>query len=216
MFRKLAIAISVVMHPLLMPTILFALLFYYAPAITKPFSYDAARYILLALFITTFVLPMVSIVALRLSSLLTMTTTTDKLAALSMPERKDRILPFFFTSMFYAITTYMFFYKFQVSQVLVIILAATTLIIIITSFISLFLKISTHSVSAGSLIGFLIGLGIKYPHEQMVYPLVLILLLGGMVMSARLYLNEHRPVDILVGSAVGLGVSLVGILIFVP
>lgn len=212
MLRNLAIAISVVMHPLLMPTLLFALLFYYAPIITKPISYEAAGYILIAIFITTFVLPMVSITALRLSSVL----TADKFSALSMPERKDRILPFFFTSMFYAITTYMFFSKFRVNQVLVVILAAITVIILLISLITLFQKVSAHGASAGGLIGFLIGLGIKYPQGQLLWPLLLMLLLGGMVMSARLYLNEHKPIEILVGSTVGLIVSLGSILIFVP
>lgn len=212
MLRKLAIAISIIMHPLLMPTLLLALLFYYVPVVTKPVSQEAARYILLAIFITTFVLPMISITALRLSSLMVM----DKFTALSMPERKDRLLPFFFTSIFYAITTYMFFSKFRVNQVLVIILAATTLIIILISLVTLFLKVSAHSASAGGLIGFLIGLGFKYPQGQILWPVIIILLIGGLVMSARLYLNEHKPIDILVGSMIGLIVSASAILIFVP
>lgn len=212
MLRNLAIAASAIMHPLLMPTLLFALLFYYAPVTTRPITYEAARYILLVIFITTFMLPMVSITALRLSSIM----TSNKLAALSMPERKDRILPFFFTSMFYAITTYMFFSKFRVNQVLIVILAATTLIILFISLITLFLKVSSHSASAGSMAGFIIGLGIKYPQGQMVWPLIAILLLGGMAMSARLYLNEHKPVEILVGSMVGFVISLNAILAFVP
>ncbi len=69
MIRKLAIGISAVMHPLLMTTYLFALLFFYASPITRPLSPAAAKYILLALFITTFVLPIISIAALRFSAL---------------------------------------------------------------------------------------------------------------------------------------------------
>lgn len=210
MLKKFSITLSVVLHPLLMPTVLFALLFYYAPEIIKPINEKAAGYLLLAVFITTFILPMISITALRFSEIY----QKGKLYALSLTRREDRILPFFFTSLFYMITTYMFFSKFRVSQILVVILAASTLIILLISVITLFLKVSTHSASVGAMIGFLLALGFKFPQSKMIAPLILILILGGMVMSARLYLDTHRPVDILVGSVIGLCVSLSAILLF--
>ncbi|WP_277477742.1 phosphatase PAP2 family protein [Catalinimonas alkaloidigena] len=198
------------MHPLLMPTFLFALLFYYSPVITQPINSKAANYLLLAVFITTFLLPMVSITALRFSDFL----HKGKLNAFSIPRRKDRVIPFFFTSLFYIITTYMFFSKFKVSQVLVIILAAITLIILSVSLLTLFIKVSAHSASASAFIGFLLGLGLKYPQEKLVWPLLLILLFGGLVMSARLYLDTHRPVEVLIGSVLGLTLSLSSIVLF--
>lgn len=210
MVRKLSITISILMHPLLMPTLLFALLFYYSPVITQPINIKAANYLLLAVFITTFLLPMVSITALRFSDFL----HKGKITALSIPQRKDRVIPFFFTSLFYIITTYMFFSKFKVSQVLVVILAATTLIILSVSLITLFIKVSAHSASASAFIGFLVGLGLEYPQEKLVWPLLLTLLLGGLVMSARLYLDTHRPVEVLIGSILGLSFSLGAIIFF--
>jgi membrane-associated phospholipid phosphatase len=210
MVKKLSIAVSVVLHPLLMPTLLFALLFYYAPDIIAPINQKAAIYLLLAVFITTFVLPMISITALRFSDIY----SKGKLYALSLPKRKDRVMPFFFTSLFYLITTYMFFSKFKVNQILVVILAASTLIILLMSLITLFLKVSTHSASAGAMIGFLLGLGFKFPQSKMLWPLILILILGGAVMSARLYLETHKPMDVLIGSMVGLCISLTSILLF--
>ncbi|WKN31895.1 hypothetical protein PZB74_00795 [Porifericola rhodea] len=210
MVRKLSITISVLMHPLLMPTLLFALLFYYAPVITQPINAKAANYLLLAVFITTFLLPMVSITALRFSDFM----NKGKITALSIPQRQDRVLPFFFTTIFYIITTYMFFSKFKVSQVLVVILAAITLIILLLSFLTLFIKVSAHSASASAFTGFLIGLGQAYPEENLLWPLLAVLVLGGMAMSARLYLDTHRPVEILIGSILGLGVSISSVLFF--
>lgn len=210
MVKKISIAVSVVLHPLLMPTFLFALLFYYAPVIIEPINPKAAIYLLLAVFITTFMLPMISITALRFSDIYRM----GKLNTLSLPSRKDRIIPFFFTSLFYMITTYMFFSKFKVNQILVIILAASTLIILLVSIITLFLKVSTHSASAGAMIGFLLALGFKFPQSKLLWPLILILILGGLVMSARLYLEAHKPLDVLIGSIVGLSISLTSVLLF--
>lgn len=210
MVKKLSIALSVLLHPLLMPTVLFALLFYYTPVIVQPLNQKASAYLLLAVFITTFLLPMISITALRFSDIY----QKGKFYALSLTNRQDRIVPFFFTSLFYMITTYMFYSKFKVNQVLVIILAASTLMILLVSLITLILKVSTHSVSASAMVGFMLALGFNFPESRMMIPLILALILGGMVMSARLYLDSHRPVDVLVGSVVGLSVSITSILFF--
>ncbi len=211
MLRKLAIAISIMMHPLLMTTLLLAVLFYFAPVITKPIGQAAALYIISAVFITTFVLPMISMVALRLSAIM----GGSKRAAFSLPAKEDRVLPFFFTGVFYAITAYMFFAKLRVNQVLVVILIAVTLIILLISLVTLVMKVSAYAASAGSLAGFLIVLGEKYPQEYILWPLVVVLILGGLAMSARLYLNEHTPFEVLTGYAIGLVVSLTAILLFV-
>lgn len=211
MIRKLAIGISALMHPLLMTTYLFALLFLYAPVITRPLSPTAANYILLALFVTTFALPMVSITALRFSAL----RVTNNFAALSLPTRQERIVPFFFSSLFYLITVYMFAVKFRVNSVLVVILAAATVLILLVSLLTLFVKVSAHAVSSAALVGFLIGLSVQYPQSYLLFPLVVALVLAGGVMSARLYLDLHSARGVWLGAGVGLVVSLGAILLLV-
>ena len=211
MIRKLAIGISAVMHPLLMTTYLFALLFFYASPITRPLSPAAAKYILLALFITTFVLPITSIAALRFSAL----RITNNFAAFSLPTRQERILPFFFTSLFYLITTYMFMAKFRVNLVLVIILGAVTVLILVVSVATLFMKVSAHAAGSGAMVGFLIGLSIRYPQSYLVVPLVIAVVLAGGVMSARLYLGLHSAKSVWLGTGLGLAVSLPAVLWFV-
>ena len=211
MIKKSAIGISAMMHPLLMTTYLFALLFFYAPPITRPLSPTAANYILLALFITTFVLPIISIVALRFSAF----NVTNNFAVLSMPTRQERVLPFFFTSLFYLITTYMFMAKFKVNLVLVVILAAATALILAVSITTLFVKISAHAASGGAMVGFLIGLSIRYPQSYLFIPLLVAVVLVGGVMSARLYLDLHSVRGVWLGAALGVTVSLSAILLFV-
>lgn len=211
MIRKLAIGISAVMHPLLMTTYLFALLFFYASPITRPLSPAAAKYILLALFITTFVLPIISIAAIRFSAL----RITNNFAAFSLPTRQVRVLPFFFTSLFYLITTYMFMAKFRVNLVLVIILGAATVLILLVSVATLFTKVSAHAAGSGALVGFLIGLSIRYPQSFLFIPLVVAVVLAGCVMSARLYLDLHSAKSVWLGAGLGVAVSLPAILWFV-
>ena len=211
MIRKLAIGISAVMHPLLMTTYLFALLFFYAPLITRPLSSTAANYILLALLITTFVLPVVSIAALRFSAF----RITNNFAVLSLPTRQERVLPFFFTSLFYLITTYMFMAKFKVNLVLVVILAAATALILVVSTVTLFIKVSAHAASGAAMVGFLIGLIVRYPQTYLFIPLLVAVVLTGCVMSSRLYLNLHSVKGVWLGAGLGLTVSLGAMLLFV-
>ena len=96
-----------------------------------------------------------------------------------------------------------------------IILAATTAIIVAVSITTLFLKVSAYSASSFGLIGFVIGLGIKYPQAFLVLPLVGFLLLSGLVISSRLYIGSHKPTDVLVGCIIGVTISLSSVLIFV-
>ena len=211
MIRTLAIGISAVMHPLLMTTYLFALLFFYAPLITRPLSPTAANYILIALFITTFVLPLISIAALRFSAF----RVTNNFTVLSLPTRRERLLPFFFTSLFYLITTYMFMAKFRVNMVLVVILGGATALILAVSTVTLLTKVSAHAASGGALVGFLVGLSIRYPQSYLFTPLIAAVVLTGGVMSARLYLDLHSVKGVWLGMGLGVTVSLSAILLFV-
>jgi len=209
MVRKLAVLGSVLMHPLLMPTYLFALLFYYAPIIVRP-GVSNADYLLLAIFLTTFLIPLVYVTVSRF-----LVIRKNYLAVISMPTRQERVLPFFFISVFYMIVTFLFVYKFNASPVLSILLAAFTVIIIVASVTTLFIKVSAYSASSCGLIGFIIGLGSEYPQAFLVTPLVITLLISGLVMSSRLYIGSHKPKDVLVGSVIGLTISLVSVWLFV-
>jgi membrane-associated phospholipid phosphatase len=210
MIRKLALLVSILMHPLLMPTLLFTILFYFAPIVISPISESAINTILFILLITTFLLPLLSISALVYSS----GRLQDTLKNLSMQERKIRVLPFFFTTIFYGITTYMFMAKIRENSIFLIILMAITLIVLTITLITLFVKVSTHSAAASGLIGFLLSIALKHSQHELLFPLVVILLLAGLVMSARLYLNAHRPNEILLGCAVGFFLSFGTIWLF--
>lgn len=210
MVRTLAIGISVVMHPLLITLYLFALLFFYAPTIVQPLPSGAASQVLLALGITTFVLPVVSIGALRLSVL----QTAGFPGMFALPTRQERVLPFFFAGLFYLITTYLFLVKLQVNLVLVIILATATLLILTVSAASLVAKLSAHATGGGALVGFLVGLGLRYPGNPFVIPVLVSVLLAGSVMSARLYLDLHSAKEVWSGMGLGVVVSLLSMLWF--
>lgn len=194
MIDRTANFLSVAFHPLLVPTILYAIIFGFAPLLAKPLPDNALLYILAAVFITTFVIPICCIAVLRFSAYI---------PSFSMRKRQDRIVPFLFVSVFYGITTYMFYAKMQLNQVLVVIMLAITAVTFFLALVTIFWKVSIHSAGMMGMVGFLVAIMIKHPWANLLWPLVLSVVVAGLVMSARLYLNEHKPSEVFVGGLVG-------------
>lgn len=84
---------------------------------------------------------------------------------------------------------------------------------IIALAVSRFFKISLHAMGAGILFGFFIcyySLQIQYP----VYILLTVALLGGVIMSARLYLQKHTVKEVLIGYVTGVLITVADLTFF--
>jgi len=95
-----------------------------------------------------------------------------------------------------------------------LILGTITFIIILITVITLFVKISAHSAGVGGLFGFLLVFHLNTPQNGMIWILVLTVLLSGTVMSARLYLNVHKPKEVYLGVLLGFVISFLSIVFF--
>jgi len=202
---RLAWLLSVVLHPLLLPTYLFLLLFLLSPSMMGVAN-AAIRYrILLLLVVCTFLIPMLSTYMLyRLGSI----------RSLSMEDRQDRVFPFISTTLFYALTTYLFIKQLSVLYLLTVVLSGITLSLTLVTIISFFWKISAHSVGIAGILGFLVGIYYQYAAIEYFYPMLIVILLAGLLMSARLYLNAHTPSQVLAGALLGFGVGFGTIVFF--
>ena len=197
--------ISFVINPMFMPTVMFAVIFYFAPEAAKPLDLDQAPYLLLSVALTTLIIPIVSLSTLRF---------TSTISSFWLEDRKERIMPFFFMVVFYALTAYMFITKIKVNGFLTVILITMTLMVLAVTLITFYYKISIHSTAIMGLVGFILGLMVKLPSTDLLYPLVISIFLAGTVMTARLALNAHTPGQILAGSLVGLSMGVGSILVF--
>lgn len=197
--------VSVLLHPLLMPTLLFFILFYHAPLVIQAMPRSKTHLFLLVILITTFIIPVLSIVTLRL---------TKSISSFQMRDRKERIVPFFFIFIFYALTTYLFISKFDLGNVFFIIFSGITTTIFIITITAFFWKISVHSAGLTGVIGSIFAINYKFPDNQLFIPVIFLILMAGLVMSARLYLNSHTPNEIFVGGIVGFMINYWAILIF--
>lgn len=194
--------ISFLFHPLLFTTYLVLMLtwlmprFLLIPAATK---WKFSAFILLI----TCVFPVINMVMLK---------SFGSISSIEMNGRKERILPFIMITVFYGILTALFFYKVSVNvnfNKLMLIVVSLSLVATVITF---FFKISVHSLAMGGAIGILMPLN-KATDGDLLLPVTLLVVLAGVVMSARLLLQAHTLRETLLGAAVGLSTGIAGMMI---
>ncbi len=198
-------AVSLILHPLLMPSILFAILFYFSPLVIQPLPQTDKPLFLLIIAITTFIIPLISIVMLKI---------TGTISSYEMSHRRERIVPFSFITVFFGITTYLFLSKFSLDAVFYVILISISCSILLVTITTMFWKVSAHSVGIMGTIGIIVAINYKFPGNALLVPMVLMVLAAGLVMSARLYLNSHKPNEVFVGGLGGFVVNYLAIMAF--
>ncbi|MFC4871593.1 PA-phosphatase [Negadavirga shengliensis] len=193
MIRKLALALSVVFQPLMVPSVIISVLFYVVPEATAVPS-GAKWSILLLISLTTFFIPLLGIIGMR------MTTT---IRCFQMPDKKERLMPFSLISVFYIMTSVFFYIKLNVDSLLVGTMFMVTSCLILLTLVTAFWKISAHVTGLSGLLAVIVVLHLKFHSSDLLYPLILALLICGAVGSARLYLNAHKPSEVYGGFVLG-------------
>jgi hypothetical protein len=200
--RNLALLLSVVFQPLLMPSLVFGVLFFGIPqASSIPESFKVRLFYLIAT--STLLIPMVLMLGLRWSGMV---------KSLHFEEKNERRTPFILVTLFYLLTTYFLKEKTELDPILWQGMGVMTLSVILLTGITFFWKMSAHMTGVGGLLAVLGVLGIYFPSMDLAYLLVATLLLGGLVASARLYLDAHRPAEVYVGLLVGFVTCWMGFL----
>ncbi len=193
MVKRLAQFISFVFHPLLLPTYSFAFIIYTNPFLFGNYSLKQLGGIIIAVFINTFIFPVIAILLMY---------KLGFIKSLYMQEGRERLIPFFGIIVFY-IWTFMSFRKSVYPEILNIPLLGACFAILISFLITLFKKISLHTVGMGSLVGLMIVLCLISNYNFIEY-LSIVILLAGIAGSARLSLDAHDPVEIYSGYFVGI------------
>lgn len=183
--------ISVIFHPLLIPTIGFLLLlnsgFYFALL-----PWTVKKFILMVVFLSTCVLPALSILILSVSPKFD----------INMEKSTDRVLPMMISSIFYYIG-YLILDRLPILPIFNLFLIASILVQTALIIVSLKWKISAHSAAIGGLIGGVSALSFRL-HENLVLVLSLLIIAAGLVGTARLILNKHDSWQVYAGFLTGL------------
>lgn len=193
MTSKLAKFISIIFHPVLIPTLGFLLLFnsgFYFSML----NWEAKRFILLVVLFSTGILPMLSVAILALNPNFN----------ISMDNSRDRIVPLLTSSVFYYLG-YMLLGRMKAFPVFKLFLLASVLVIVVLLFVSFKWKISNHMAALGGMAGTLFALSFRSGANPL-YAILAVVLISGLVGSARLVLNKHTIGQIIAGYALGFSV----------
>lgn len=183
-----------------MPTFVVALLLFKAEQ-PPQFTFTTNLLLVFMVFLTTFIIPSLSILTLKL---------TKNIPSLHMKERRERLLPFAMISAFFLLATYLFSTKQELNPLIVMALFLITACIIILTIVTFFTKISAHMMGVSGLLGFVFYVLIQNPQSQMMPYFLGTMVLTGAIGSSRLYLNAHKPMEILWGFLVGFSVCFTG------
>ena len=194
--EKIAKVISILFHPVLIPTYGFLILlnsgFYFSMI-----SWEAKKYVLMVVFITTTILPVLSVAILALNPKFDV----------SMQYSRDRVIPLLSASVFYYLG-YMLLNKMQSFPAFKLFFLASVLLVIALLLISFKWKISNHMAAVGGLSATLFALSFRSGLNP-VYAIVGVVLVSGLVGSARLILQKHNLWQVATGYALGFSVLYV-------
>jgi hypothetical protein len=198
--RKLALLISVAFQPLLMPSLVFGLLFFGVPQATSlPEAFKIRIFYLIVS--ATLLIPMVLMLGLRWSGLV---------KSLHFEEKSDRRVPFLLVTLFYVLTTYFLKEKTELDPILWQGMGVITLAVVLLTGVTYFWKMSAHLTGIGGVLAVTGIMGLYFPSVMVAYLLVGTLLLVGIVASSRLYLDAHSPAEVYAGLVVGFVTCWVG------
>lgn len=193
--------ISILFHPLLIPTLGFFLLFisgFYFSILPWNFK----KYILIVVFGSTCLLPAVSIWLLSFSQKFD----------IKMEQNTDRVMPLIISSIFYY-AGYLILKKLPVFPIYTLFIIASILVQIALLLISLRWKISAHLAAIGGLLGGFMGLAFRLQENPLLI-LIFLILVSGALGTARLILGKHTRAQIYAGFILGF-LIMNGVILFI-
>lgn len=183
--------ISIIFHPLFMPVYGLAIIL----SGFTPFGYmqiPVKKLLFLIIVVNNVLLPLALLPFLRYMNFISSWT---------LEEREERVIPLIISSILYATSSYIL-YRFPVPFFLKAFMFSVFLISIMLTAINFRWKISLHSVGAGALTGLILILSFRL-YSHLLGFLVIAVITGGMIMSARLRMNLHSPRQVWTGFSAG-------------
>lgn len=209
MNRTLAHFFSILGHPLLMLTYSLLLLLALNPYAfsVRSWADKPAMLLLISVFTTSFVLPGFGVALLKPLGLV---------KSLALADKQERIGPYILSGVFY-----LWLYKNlasggQAPALYTTFVLGATIGLFFAFFVNIFTKISAHAVGMGGLIAMLLMTGSVWGDTVFNIPMfggavqlslnmviALVVILAGLVGTARLTLEAHTPADLYRGYAAG-------------
>ena len=192
MNRQTAQILSYVFHPGIMPTLGLFLLLQGDTYLKYSIGTTTKNFLYLIIFLNTYLFPAIIVLIMRYR---------NTISSLDLRDRKERIIPLAIASFFYLLT-YLLIKKLTLPGVLADIFFGLALSVFVVFFITLKYKISAHMTGAGGLIGAFVGFEILFGAQLSPW-VVFLVIIWGLIGSARLKLKAHSNGQIVAGSVLG-------------
>lgn len=185
---------SYLFHPVFVPLYVSLFLLYAHPTAFAGFSDAEKKQTILIIILNLLFFPLISVLLLK---------AVGFIDSVFLRTQKDRIIPYIAAGIFYFWTYTVFRQQPQyplllTSFVLGIFIASSAALIA-----NIYFKISMHAIAMGGWLGFFLIIS----HTQtmlMTWPIAAVLLLTGLVSSARLLTGSHKPEEVYAGILVGI------------
>lgn len=186
--------VSVVFHPLFMPVYGMVIIFS-APTLLGYLPFDVKKLLLLIVLINNVLLPF---------SLLPFFRYRNIISSWTIENRRERIIPLLITTILYSASSFIIF-RFPIPGFFKSFVIAVFFISLTVSIINFWWKISIHAAGAGALNALVLILSIKM-NVPLLWYMISVILTAGLVLSSRLKLNQHTPLQVWVGFLTGFSV----------
>ncbi|XZF12720.1 hypothetical protein ACTHGU_13110 [Chitinophagaceae bacterium MMS25-I14] len=195
--QVLARIASYVFHPVFMPVVMAAALYWLAPVTFAGITPHRYNMWLVMIALNTLFFPLLCTALLK---------GLGFIESIQMYNPKDRIIPLIATMIFY-------FWAYQVIKtqaapmILQVLLLGSFWGVITVFMISIFYKVSMHTSAAGSMVGIIVVHMLLSPINMKI-PLFGALVIAGIIGTARMILNAHKQGEIWLGYIAGFAVQL--------
>ncbi len=198
----LARIVSTVFHPLLLATYLFGLFSLVLPSALDPLKEEGYLNFIFLIFCVTFLFPALNVGIFK---------TFGSIKTIAMKDRRERLVPFSFIAILYCVVTYLFYSRTRIglNDNLLKFLIIIDALVLVGTLATFFYKVSVHSLGMCGLIGILLPLNKISEDGALFYPTVATIVLAGVVMSSRLQLNAHTPIEVIGGGVLGFATSFI-------
>lgn len=191
--RLFSRSLSVLLHPLWMPTFTVLLCYYLDPRLSFAMVPLFRWWVCLIVFLMTGVFPLTSTLVMVRGGVIN---------GLSMPQRRERIPVYLVTLLYYGMG-YWVLRRIPLHPLMLAVVLGAATALALCLLITLRWKISAHMVGIGGLLGALFAVVFLH-HVPATLVLSLVLLLAGLLGTARLWITDHTPAQIYSGALLGL------------
>lgn len=183
------------------------LLAVYIPEAYLPYPREIVWQLVLAIFILTTVFPSLIVFSLWMY--------TPIVSDLELTDRKERLVPFLVLITCYSVTAYFLILGLEMGWIVQVMLLSGILLIVLMLVINTRFKISIHSACIWALVGYSLGLCLRFGLNDMLPVVWGGILVGGLIATSRLHLGYHKPSEVWLGTLLGFSFSFLTVLLVI-